>query len=139
LNPSLLDTDILSYFLKGNIQVGQKVDIYLGIHPKLQVSEITYFEILAGLTFKKASKQIIEFENFISTCNILKLSNQSLRSSAKIYAELRDIGITIGSADLLIAGTAIANNLILVTNNQKHYRPISTLKTSNWNTQRELD
>lgn len=106
---------------------------YLKEHPKITISEITYFEILSGLTFKKASKQIEEFEIFITTCEILKLSTASIRASANIYAELREKGITIGTADLLIAGIAQINDLTLVTNNQKHYQPISRLITSNWN------
>ena len=41
--------------------------------------------------------------------------------------------MTVGTADLLIAGIALANGLTLVTNNQKHYELISELLTSNWN------
>jgi len=133
LNQSLIDTDILSYFLKGNNLVARNFELYLKEYPKIIISEITYFEILSGLTFKKANKQIEGFEAFISTCEILKLSTSSLRTSANIYAELREKGITIGTADLLIAGTALANGLTLITNNQKHYEPISELSTSNWN------
>lgn len=133
MTKSLVDTDILSYFLKGNERVTIKFAEYLNINSRITISEITYFEILAGLTSKKATKQIEDFENFISTCEVLKLSTSSLKTSATIYAELRDKGITIGTADLLISGIAIANDLTLVTNNQKHYRPISDLTTSNWN------
>jgi len=133
LNQSLIDTDILSYFLKGNNVIAGNFELYLKEHPKITISEITYFEILSGLTFKKASKQIEEFEAFVSTCQILKLSTTTLQISANIYSELREKGITIGTADLFIAGTALANGLTLVTNNRKHYEPISTLSTSNWN------
>ncbi|MCP4459985.1 MAG: type II toxin-antitoxin system VapC family toxin [Cytophagales bacterium] len=133
MNRSLIDTDILSYFLKGNKQVTKNFELYLNEYPQTTISEITYFEVLSGLTFKKASKQIEQFEKFISTCDILKLSTSSLRTSANIYAELREKGITIGTPDLLISGIALVNNLTLVTNNQKHYQPISELTTSNWN------
>lgn len=108
-------------------------ELYLKEYAKITISEITYFEILAGLTFKQASRQIEEFERFISTCIILKLSTSSIKISAKIYSELREKGITIGTADLLISGIALVSNLTLVTNNQKHYQPISELTTSNWN------
>ncbi|SNT37788.1 tRNA(fMet)-specific endonuclease VapC [Ekhidna lutea] len=133
MNPSLIDTDILSYFLKGNKQVTENFELYLKEQSKITISEITYFEVLSGLTFKKATKQIQEFEDFISTCEVLKLSTTSLRISANIYAELREKGVTIGTADLLISGIALANKLTLVTNNQKHYQPITKLATSNWN------
>ena len=133
MTPSLIDTGILSYFLKGNKQVTRNFELYLKEYSKITIAEITCFEILAGLTFKRASKQIEQFESFTSTCNILKLSTSSLRTSAKIYAKLREKGITVGTADLLISGIALVNNVTLVTNNQKHYQPISELTTSNWN------
>lgn len=133
MNRSLIDTDILSYFLKGNKRVTQNFETYLKEYPKITISELTYFEILAGLSFKQANRQIEEFESFVSTCEILKLSTLSIRISASIYAELRNKGVTIGTPDLLISGIAISNELTLVTNNQKHYQPIFKLTTSNWN------
>jgi len=79
--------------------------------------------ILSGLFFKKANKQLGKFEAFIATCELLKLSISSIRISAQVYGELRENGITIDTADLLIAGVAIENDLTLVTNNQRHYQP----------------
>ncbi|MEQ9217450.1 MAG: PIN domain-containing protein [Cyclobacteriaceae bacterium] len=99
MNRSLVDTDILSYFLKGNQKAAKNFELYLKEYPKVTISEITYFEILAGLTFKRATKQIVEFEEFVSTCEIKKLSTPSLRTSANIYAELREKG---KSLELLI-------------------------------------
>lgn len=133
MNRSLIDTDILSYFLKGNERITKHLEQYLKEYPKISISEITYFEVLAGLAYKQANQQIEQFERFVSTCQVIKLSTASLRTSANVYAHLRIKGITIGTADLLISGIAIANGLTFVTNNQKHYQPISELTTSNWN------
>lgn len=112
--------------------MAKNFELYLQEYPKITISEITYFEVLAGLTFKNAIKQIEGFEAFVSTCEIIKLSTISLRTSANIYAELREKGIIIGTADLLISGIALANDLTLITNNQKHYQPVSKLITGNW-------
>ena len=38
----------------------------------------------------------------------------------------------IGSSDILIAGIAISNDLVLITNNLKHYEPISKFKIEKW-------
>jgi len=38
----------------------------------------------------------------------------------------------IDDFDLLIGVTAVANNLILVTDNEKHLKRISKLKVENW-------
>lgn len=132
MDKALIDTDILSYFLNGDQRVTAKVQEYLVYHDKLLFSQITYFEILAGLEYKGASKQINKFELFASKCSILTLTKNSLNVSAKVYGELRRKGIQIGTPDLLIAGIAIDRNLNLVTNNDKHYRPIDRLTLINW-------
>jgi predicted nucleic acid-binding protein len=132
LDKALIDTDILSYFLNGDEKVTAKVQEYLVHYDKLLFCQITYFEILAGLEYKQASKQISKFELFASKCSILTLTENSLILSAKIYGELRRKGIQIGTPDLLIAGIAIDRNLNLVTNNDRHYRPIDRLTLINW-------
>ena len=132
MDKALIDTDILSYFLNGDKKVTANVQEYLVHYDKLLFSQITYFEILAGLEYKQASRQISKFQLFASKCSILSLSEDSLNVSAKVYGELRRKGIQIGTPDLLIAGIAIDQNLILVTNNDKHYRPIERLTLINW-------
>lgn len=56
------------------------------------------------------------------------------RFYAKIFAELknRKPSQLIDEADMLIAATALANNLILVTDNVKHFARIPNLKWENW-------
>jgi len=132
LEKALIDTDILSYFLNGDEKVTAMVQEYLVHYDKLLFSQITYFEILAGLEYKQASRQISKFELFASKCSILTLTENSLNVSAKVYGELRRKGIQIGTPDLLIAGIAIDRNLILITNNDKHYLPIDRLTLKNW-------
>lgn len=132
MEKALIDTDILSYFLNGDEKVTAMVQEYLVHYDKLLFSQITYFEILAGLEYKQASRQISKFELFASKCSILTLTENSLNVSAKVYGELRRKGIQIGTPDLLIAGIAIDRNLILITNNDKHYLPIDRLTLKNW-------
>jgi tRNA(fMet)-specific endonuclease VapC len=45
---------------------------------------------------------------------------------------LRKKGMTVGHNDMMIAGTAIVNNMTLVTNNTKHYEKIDDLEIDNW-------
>ena len=53
MQETLIDTDIISYYLKGNKKVITKVIEYLKEYPTLNISSITYFEILGGLEYKK--------------------------------------------------------------------------------------
>jgi tRNA(fMet)-specific endonuclease VapC len=129
---SLVDTDILSFYFKGDSKVVDKFNDYLKEFDVINVSIITYYEILGGLKFKKADRQIKEFEEFVSNNTIIHISEQSAKLSGDIYADLRQKGITIGTSDILIAGIAIENELTLVTNNERHYESIKGLKIENW-------
>lgn len=119
MKQTLLDTDMLSYYLKGNPAVQLNTLKYLVQHEMLNISIITYYEVLSGLSYKKADKQISNFKRFAEKCNIINISNEIVEKGAEIYGALRRKGVTIGNSDILIAATAIHHDLILVTNNQK--------------------
>jgi tRNA(fMet)-specific endonuclease VapC len=129
---SLIDTDILSQFLRGNPTVFQNFDSYLSQFGCINISIITYNEILNGLLYKDAKKQLKQFLEFIELNNVIPLTVSSAKISAELYAKLRKSGKKIGHADTLIAGIAIANKMQLVTNNTAHFNRIKNLTTDNW-------
>jgi hypothetical protein len=61
MKPSMLDTDILSGFLRGNPKVIEKVGEHLKEYGFVSLSIITYYEILNGLLYKDAKKQLLQF------------------------------------------------------------------------------
>ena len=134
MKESLLDTDIFSFYMKGNNDVIEKVVDYLTEYPTLNISSITYYEILKGLEYKQASRQKENFENLVEEMNIINMSQTSLKISAKIYGDLRRNGKVIGVSDTLIAGLAIEKKLKLITNNTKHFKHIENLDIGNWKT-----
>lgn len=99
MKPALIDTDIVSYFLKGNEKVFIKFQEYLKHFDSINISIITYYEIMSGLTFKNASKQLDIFENFCSTALILNITKDSIKRSAEIYSNQRIKGIAIDDID----------------------------------------
>jgi tRNA(fMet)-specific endonuclease VapC len=129
---SIVDTDILSFYFKGDQKVIERFNEYLKSFDQINLSIVTYYEILAGLKFKKAERQILDLEEFVSNNTIINVSEESAKFSGDIYADLRHRGITIGATDILIAGIAIENGLTLITNNEKHFEPIQGLKIENW-------
>jgi tRNA(fMet)-specific endonuclease VapC len=135
MNRALIDTDILTYFLKGDSDVVQNLNIYLDYYDVLEINLITYYEILSGLLAKNALKQLTVFEDFISENIILPVTEKSIKISAEIYATLRKAGNSLDDVDLLIAGVAIENDMTLITNNVKHFSRIPGLKIENWKKQ----
>ncbi len=132
MNRALIDTDILSYYFKGDPDVLKKMVDYLDHYDIIEISIITYYEIMSGLLGKHAFKQLDIFEEFISENIIVPLTKKSAKISAEIYSALRDSGNMVDDIDLLIAGIAIENEMTLVTNNDKHFRRIPGLITENW-------
>lgn len=132
MKPVLVDTDILSYFLKGNEKVFLRFQEYLRDFDHINISIITYYEIASGLTFKSAEKQLRIFEEFCSSSAIINLSKDSIKMSAEIYANQRKKGEAVDDIDILIAGIAISNDMVLITNNTKHFGKIDGLEIDNW-------
>lgn len=129
---AILDTDTLSELFRGNTKVAKKVNVYVSDYGSVNISIITYYEIVNGLLYKDAKKQMEGFLQFTSKNNIIPLTIRSTTVSAEIQANLRKKGLEIGHTDTLIAGIAIANNFVLVTNNTSHFKRIEDLVIANW-------
>ena len=132
MKPCLLDTDILSLFFRNHPQVVENCNLYLQEYERLSISLITYYEILSGLKHRDTSKQLEKFLAFSKLNQIIPLTEESVKISAEIYADLRKKGTPVDDIDILIAGVAIANNLVLITHNQKHFGKIKTLELEDW-------
>lgn len=128
----LIDTDISSYFFKGNPKVITHFESYLDFFDSIEISLITYYEITSGLLAKKAMRQLKVFEQFVDEIRIIPLTEKFSKISAELFAFFRKDGKTLDDIDLLIAGVAIENDLVLVTNNEKHFDRIPNLKIENW-------
>lgn len=131
MKPSLLDTDILSQYFRGNPIVVKHVQAYLKEFPTLNFSIITYYEILNGLLYKNAVRQIESFFAFTEVSRIVLLSVRATQRAATVYATLRQTGKTIGHTDSLIAGIALENDLQLITNNTGHFSRVEGLQLAN--------
>jgi len=132
MKASLVDTNILSLFFRGHPQVVAGFEAYLKEYDTINLSIITYYEIVSGLKHRDAHNQLALFFDFAAQNTILPLTQQVADVAADIYADLRKSGQPVDDIDLLIAGTAIANGLILVTDNRRHFDRIAPLEVENW-------
>ena len=132
MKPALIDTNILSFFFRNHSLVVERFQAYLNDHDKINISIITYYEIVSGLKHRDAQKQLTSFQEFVSYNTVLPLSTSSATISADIYANLRNKGTPIDDIDILIAGIAIANDLIIITNNIRDFGKIENLEIRDW-------
>jgi len=89
------------------------------------------------LLAKNALKQLNIFEEFIIENLVLPMTEKSARISSELYSTLRMSGNIVDDVDLFIAGIAIENDMVLVTNNESHFSRIPGLKIENWKKQIE--
>lgn len=128
----LIDTDILSYCLKGYSEVKQALDLHEQQHGSVFISRITVIEILGGLKAKRAIAQEARFREFISTRIVLELDESIGEIASDIFSHLYKIGRHTGNYDLIIAANAIAHGMALCTNNIRDYQHIPGLELVNW-------
>jgi len=128
----VLDTNIITAYLKGDKKVKQKV-LQLQLDGKeIVINGISYYEIKRGLLAKNAIKQLDKFKSFCNDFSLVLLDSQDIFSrAAEIYANLQQKGKLIGDADILIASAAIIQNFILVSADTDFNR-IQGLKIENW-------
>lgn len=98
----------------------------------VKINAVSYFETKRGLLAAGASRQLAGFEQLCATLGVLILDRPILDQASEIYALLRRRGKLIEDADLLIAATAVANDLCLVTNNTAHFERVPDLELEDW-------
>jgi tRNA(fMet)-specific endonuclease VapC len=132
VKPALIDTDILSMFFRGDSNIVARFDEYVAEHGKVNISIITYYEIVSGLKHRDAHKQLTSFLEFASQSSVIPLTEESVTLSAELYADLIAKGLPLDDVDLLIAGVALHNDWVLVTHNAKHFDRIEGLQLEDW-------
>jgi len=127
-----LDTNIISAFLKKDLRVVSRVSNYLESFDRLTINIISYYEILRGLKDLGNEEKLKKFEEFVQENEFISIGKDAVIKAAEIYAYLKKQGNLIEDADILMASIAIVENLVLVTNNIKHFERIEGLATENW-------
>lgn len=127
----VIDTNTLIYFFKGRESVSRKL---LSIPPKeIGIPSVVVYELEVGIAKSKAPrKRLKQLEEMMSIITVLPFTVKEARSSAMIRAQLERKGLPIGPIDLLIAGTALAHQAILVTHNVKEFTRIDKLQVEDW-------
>jgi tRNA(fMet)-specific endonuclease VapC len=128
----LLDTNICIYLIKRKpIEVFYRFKSH-HIH-EVSISVVTYFELQYGIEKSKIRvKSENGLQNFIKNLNIIVLDGEASARAASVRAHLEMKGTPIGAYDLLIAGTALAWNMVLVTNNTNEFERVPGLVLENW-------
>ena len=128
----LVDTDIIIYWLKNKYpQIDHK--IRAAGSDKIFISSLTIAELFYGAYNSSNPPPNLKLVNeLVFDINIIGFDPKASKQFGAIKAELKQTGKLINDSDLFIAATALANSMILVTNNEKHFKRIKNLRIENW-------
>jgi tRNA(fMet)-specific endonuclease VapC len=132
VNACILDTDILMPLFKGASSVAARAHEYRSQYGFLNITIVTYYEVMKGHEYVRAYDRQVVFEDFCRLNQVLPLDRAACQVAARVYAELRRRGDLIPDADILIAGIALSGGYTLVTQNVKHFKRIDGLQVENW-------
>jgi predicted nucleic acid-binding protein len=127
-----LDSNIVSFYLRQNQCVIQRVQDEITAGNEVFIGPVAYYEVKRGLMAINAQKRLMEFAALCNVLGVGQLDNTLLDTAAEIYIELREKKQTIEDADILTAAFCKIHDFILVTHNIRHFELIYGLRYCDW-------
>lgn len=128
----LLDTDIIIYSLKGNAAVQENLRRHR--NASLCVSVISLMELYYGAyKSQRVESNLAKVKTIEKTLKAIQAGEEVVELFGMLKSKLEAKGQPADDFDLVIASTALAHNLILVTNNTRHFQKVEGLRLENWN------
>ncbi len=131
----MLDTNICSFIMRERLEsVLDALQAHAENRDRIVISAITYAELRFGAIGKKASpKHNVIVNEFLDRIDsVLAWDQAAVDASTTIKKELSGKGTPIGHNDTLIAGHAISEGCVLVTNNTKEFSRVPDLQLEDW-------
>lgn len=127
----LIDTNIIIYSLKN---AGNVNDNFLKYKDdEMSLSVISYGELVFGAKKSGSVEKNLKTVEYIkSIFSLVDVTPDVMDVFGELKAKIQKTGRIIDDMDLLIASTAIAENMILVTHNTKHFEKIPNLRIQDW-------
>ena len=128
----MLDTNICIYAIKKKPEA--VIRRFLEHDPdEICISSITCAELMHGVEKSQAAdRNRLALTLFLSPITVLDFDQKASAEYGKLRADLEKTGTPIGPMDMLIAGHAKAEGLILVTNNAREFCRVEGLRLENW-------
>jgi tRNA(fMet)-specific endonuclease VapC len=137
MGKAILDTDILSEYLKGHDQtVATRAAAYAQRYGLFTFTSVTVYEIVYGLELKSAASQLKKALAWLNLNEQITPINTDYLAAATIKATSRKQGSILELPDCLIAAVAVRLQMPLVTGNTDDFRAIQktgiNLTIENW-------
>jgi tRNA(fMet)-specific endonuclease VapC len=128
----LLDTNVLSDFVRGERSVGAR--LRRETPSELAVSSITEMEVEYGFARNPGLSPSVReaMRALLNAISVLDFGREDARVAARLRASLHAQGTPIGAYDLLLAASALRHGLKLVTHNSREFVRVAGLGIEDW-------
>lgn len=132
-----LDTNIISYLLKGNGEVEKHFEREIIQEGNAYVIQpVVLYELTRWLNDNPTPNLLVFAKSFDILYDSVRskadMSAVAWEKAAEIYILLKQKGKLIDDADIFIAAYCVVNDFTLVTNNTHHFERIASLKYVDW-------
>jgi tRNA(fMet)-specific endonuclease VapC len=127
----LLDTNIVSDMIRRPDGPVAKQFARIGQHD-IGVSIIVAAELRYGALRRGTVRLVRSIEELLDRLSIMPFEDPADRYYGEIRAQLEQTGTPIGRNDTLIAAHALALSCTLVTDNEREFSRVKSLKVENW-------
>jgi tRNA(fMet)-specific endonuclease VapC len=126
----LLDTDICSAHMRRPAKLAHRFIQYTGL---LTISTVTLAELYAGAyRHSKASRLLDLIADLLQEVQIVDFDEACAEQFGQVRGTLLQQGISVPTADLMIASAALVHGLTLVTHNTSDFRNVPGLRLDDW-------
>lgn len=129
----ILDSNIISYYLRGDPQVVPRVQAQTPA--EVGVPAIVEYELRYGLLRlpqEAAKPRLAALMQLLQPMQRLPFDSDCAAHAARLRVELEAAGTPIGPHDTLIAATALRYQATLVTRNEREFSRVPGLQWLNW-------
>ncbi len=105
-----LDTGVIIRLMRNDSKTQEAVKKYAGSKKEMSITTITLYELLKNVGMKAFGR----VSEFLKDVEIYQFDESAAITASELYKELEKKGELINENDILIAGTAIAKDQILL-------------------------
>jgi tRNA(fMet)-specific endonuclease VapC len=99
----------------------------------MAIPDVTLFELCySAEKYAEPATRLTIIDAFVARLNLLPFDSRAAQHAGQIRAALERTGWSIGAYDLMIAGIARSQGLMLVTNNMREFERVEGLRVDSW-------
>jgi tRNA(fMet)-specific endonuclease VapC len=126
----LLDTNTLIQYFRGLEPVVRR--FLLTPRREMRIPSIVAYEVEYGAWKTGSVSRRKATENVLTVIPQVPFDVAAASETARIRIDLERRGLVIGPLDLMIAGSAVSRDAVLVTNNTPEFSRIKGLRLQDW-------